>query len=332
MGRRTLWTTAGWLLSGLLLAGCQVGGSPVSERQGYFTWVDEQGRVRYSPIVEAPDQQSPAPDRKITREPEAEYTLENYPDAEQLRKEGYVRPGERQPYFTWRDANGNVRVSYYRPDTRTDAEKGLVEPPVRITPASVYHGGQAPAEREPVPGYDPDAFAILGIEPSGEDYMTRFSEVCCQALNPASHHEWQSGREFGVRVTDASPVYPFPSGDSPYELVALPDHPASSGFLIRIHSYAHDGVFVPSFAFLDEQRRPVRLVTDLVMAFTPETWHRRGYLSAWVPVFPGQGERWLLVFTRSRDLRGQTVIETPQGPESIPHVTTGELGLKMLED
>ena len=36
-----------------VLGGCQIGGSTVSEREGYFTWVDEQGRVRYSPITGA---------------------------------------------------------------------------------------------------------------------------------------------------------------------------------------------------------------------------------------------------------------------------------------
>ncbi|WP_236744244.1 hypothetical protein [Marinobacter similis] len=103
----------------------------MSEREGYYTWVDEQGRVRYSPIVATSDQtpakesasetagagQQKMPESNAAAAPaeeaggavssegeETEFTLENYPDANELAKDGYVRPGERQPYFTWRDA------------------------------------------------------------------------------------------------------------------------------------------------------------------------------------------------------------------------------------
>ena len=77
---------------------------------------------------------------------------------------------------------------------------------------------------------------------------------------------------------------------------------------------------------------PVRLVTDLVMAFTPENWHRRGYLEAWVPAFPDRGERWLLIFTNAEDLAGQTVTETRHGPKALSHSTEGELGLELVAD
>jgi hypothetical protein len=73
-------------------------------------------------------------------------------------------------------------------------------------------------------------------------------------------------------------------------------------------------------------------VTDLVMDYSPETWRRRGYLEAWVPVFPGQGERWLLLYTREQDLQAQTVVETRQGPKAIPHVRFGEFGIATFED
>ena len=167
------------LLLATSLAGCQIGGSVVSGREGYFTWVDEQGRVRYSPIAGTTGEQPEQPAGKEGGDADAagtgpkpelreetKYTLENYPDAGQLERDGYVRPGEPQPYFTWRDAEGNVRVDYYQPDTRSDRQKGLVAPPVRITAARVYHAGPDTADRAPVPGHDPDAFAILGIEPA----------------------------------------------------------------------------------------------------------------------------------------------------------------------
>jgi hypothetical protein len=324
----------------------------VSEREGYFTWVDEQGRVRYSPIagtgnkesdkdaqeqggsgaaVEPSQSDNGAGPESGLRE-ETEYTLENYPDAGELEKDGYVRPGERQPYFTWRDAEGNVRVSYYRPDTRSDLEKGLVAPPVQITEASVYHGGPEGPDQTPVEGYDPDAFAILGIDAPTDDYFTRFSATCCDSMDAASRQEWQSGREFGVTLSYGSVTHPFLTGTSPYQLVALPDADKHASLVIRLRSYAKDGVFVPSLVFLDETMAPLRLVTDLVMDFTPENWHRRGYLEAWVPAFPRQGERWLVLFTREQDLEGQTVMETGNGPRKIPHIRRGEIGLMQVEE
>ncbi|WP_088828212.1 MalM family protein [Marinobacter sp. es.048] len=335
-----------------VLGGCQGGGSTVSEREGYFTWVDEQGRVRYSPIAGAENSKADKdaealPDPGSAEEPaqpddgaspesglkeENEYTLENYPDAGELEEDGYVRPGERQPYFTWRDAEGNVRVSYYRPDTRSDLEKGLVEPPVQITEASIYHADPDGPDQTSVEGYDPDAFAILGIEAPTDDFFTRFSATCCETLDAFSRQGWQSEREFGVTLSDGSETHPFLTGTSPYQLIALPDADKHASLVIRLHSYAKDGVFVPSLVFLDQKMAPLRLVTDLVMDFTPENWHRRGYLEAWVPAFPGQGERWLVLFTREQDLEGQTVIETRVGPQKIPHIRHGEIGLMQVEE
>jgi len=331
-----------------VLGGCQNGGSTISEREGYFTWVDEQGRVRHSPIARAADQgaseqraaksteDSGPSDKRAGPESElqeeTEYTVENYPDAGQLEKDGYVRPGERQPYFTWRDAEGNVRVSYYRPDTRSDLDKGLVEPPVQITEASVYHAGPDVADQAPVEGHDPDAFAILGIETDTEEFLDRFSATCCAAMDARSGQRWQSGREFGVTIAESSPTHPFLTGSSPYQLIALADADEHGSFVMRLRSYANNGVFVPSVVFLDERMAPLRLVTDLVMDFTPENWHRRAYLEAWIPAFPGQNERWMVLFTRDEDLKGQTVIETPSGPMKIPHATEGEIGLMKVED
>lgn len=334
------------------LVGCQIGGSPVSKREGYFTWVDEQGRVRYSPIVESPPT-PPKPDSPDTRadaeadavaQPadadaqgpalaeDTEYTLENYPDAEQLEKDGYIRPGEPQPYFTWRDAEGNVRVSYYQPDTRSEQARRGPEPPIRITEASVYHRDPEASAAQPVPGQDPDAFDILGIEEPAGRFFDRFARSCCAGLDPDQPLQWQAGREFGMTIDDGAPTHAFSTGRSPYQLVRLPPPEQAPAFVIHLRSYARDGVFLPSLVFLDQNMTPVRLVTDLVMTFTPENWHRRGYLEAWVPAFPSEGERWLVLFTRAEDLRDQTVVELSSGPKRVPHVAAGEIGLRQIEE
>jgi hypothetical protein len=312
----------------------------VGEREGYFSWVDEQGRVQYTRI---PDQggrpvSSQAEDNQHTSEHEApeleqddEYTLDSYPDGDELNKAGNLRPGQRQPYFTWRDADGNVRVSYFTPDTRSDVEKGLIAAPVELSPASVYHRSES-AYAEPVEGYDPDAFAILGIEQEPESEFDAFRRQCCDGLASRSSQAWQSGREFAVRLEASSPEHDFDTGRSPFQLIALPARSSLPAFVARLRSYDHNGLVIPSLAFLDQDLRPIRLVTDLVMDYSPETWRRRGYLEAWVPVFPGRGERWLMLYTREQDLQAQTVVETKQGPKAIPHVRFGEFGIATFED
>jgi hypothetical protein len=37
----------------MVMAGCQSSGAPVGEREGYFSWVDEQGRVQYTRIPDS---------------------------------------------------------------------------------------------------------------------------------------------------------------------------------------------------------------------------------------------------------------------------------------
>jgi len=328
------------VFAAVLLAGCQSKGPVTSQKEGYFSWVDEQGRVQYTRIPEHGENLLPGPvsgetadasaDNKAKADDASEYTLDNYPDGEMLHRAGNVRPGDPQPYFTWRDANGVVRVSYFTPDTRSDSDKGLAPAPVKLTPASIYHNNNR-RFTEPVEGYDPNALAILGVEQEPLDEFSRFSRLCCQALNVQDATIWQWEREFGLYIGKDSPVHVFSTGRSPYGVVQLPSGDNRKAFVSRIRSYGRNGLFVPSLVFLDRDFRPVRMVTDLIPDYSPETWRRRGFLEAWVPVFPGRGERWLLVFTRDSELESQTVIETGQGPKVIPHRATGELGIATFE-
>lgn len=328
------------------MTGCQSSGPTSSTgREGYFTWVDEQGQVRHSPIPEAAGgnqeddergqnrAEGQRADRRNSREDSAsqeyddEFNLENYPDGDQLEKDGYIRPGEPKPYFTWRDAEGNFRVSYYQPDTRSAVEKGRIKPPVELTEASIHQAGAVSGEAALPEGADPEAMAVLGMEPDVESFFAQWSRACCQSMDRAESEDWQQGREFGVDMDETAPVHPFSTGDSPYRLVRLPPAATHNDFILRLRSFAKKGVFVPSVAFLDASFEPVRVVTDLVAEYVPESWHSHGYLQAYIPVFPGRGERWMVLFTRDGDLAGQTVIEGKYGPEAIPHSRTGELGL-----
>lgn len=326
----------------IAMAGCQSSGQDsTGSREGYFTWVDEQGQVRYTPIPETPADTDEGKERDGSPDPQSssssgkassegyhdEFNLDNYPDGDQLAKDGYVRPGEPQPYFSWRDAQGNVRVSYYKPDTRSAVEKGHIRPPVQLTEASIYHPGEDTGAAGLPEGADPEALAVLGLESGAETFFDKWSRQCCRNLDRTESESWQTGREFGIDMDETAPSHTFSTGDSRYRLVRLPSEKKHNDFILHLRSFARDGVFVPSVAFLDASFKPLRIVTDLVAEYVPEAWHRHGYLHAYIPVFPGRGERWMLIFTRDSDLDGQTVFEGEYGPKAIPHTRTGELSL-----
>lgn len=375
-----------WLLLGALAVfatGCQFPGhspAPSADGQRYYTWVDEQGRVRQSPIQadtvppeqalsieevvgdvqaeqamvrEAPSAQAIASAQSVeqsTQSPEqasldnerrrvslppqnpadAEYNLSNYPDGNELAEAGFIREGERLPYFTWRDAEGNIRVSYFRPDSQAfSGDAGAVQA-LDLTPASVYlEADQPPSLPVTAEGDLPQAFAVLGIDAPQRSYFERWRESCCDALTLQQVEAWQLGREFRVLVEPSSPSWPFMEGVSHYRLIQLPRADELASFVLRLKSFNRDGLFVPSLAFLDNSLKPLRVVTDLVPEYHPETWHRLGFLDIRVPAVPQQGERWLMIYTRDSDLAGQTVIETERGPRAIPHIATGLLSLSV---
>ena len=355
-----------------LLSGCQFpSGKPFGAKEGYFTWVDEQGQVRQTripdtvePIESAAAKNSPlqtqAPQGShsdsaqsgdsASEEPQAgaaaehdEFNLENYPDGDALAERGFIRPGDPEPYFTWRDAQGNVRVSYYQPDTRTAVEKGEIEPPLQLTRASVYEASSAPVEAKLPEEADPLASAVLGLDGGIAPFFERWSEACCATLDRSNHVNWDMGREFGVDVDENLPRHSFVSGSSHYRLIGLPlapsDHkeadelerPVAKDFILRLRSFDQKGMFVPSVAFLDRDFKPVRLVTNLVADYIPESWATHGHLRSYIPVFPSRGERWMLVYTTRQDLAEQTVIETRFGPRAIEHQPKGQLGLVRVE-
>jgi hypothetical protein len=342
-------------VSSLLLAACQSTGAGPDRDDGYFTWVDEQGRVRQSVIpresLEEAVSMTPVassatatPTRERSAEAgvdgssggstasrtDAEFNLENYPDGNELAEAGFVRPGDPMPYFTWLDAAGNVRVSYFTPDTRTDVEKGLISPPVRLTPASTYQpdpDGAAPD----APEANADTLAILGVEQGGLSWFEQWRKACCDNLAPSSPQAWEEDREFSVSIDKNAPRHGFSTGESAYRLVRLPAAGKRKDLVVRLRSFAVDGeLFVPSLAFLDGALNPVRVVTDIAHQFVPESWHRQAYLQAWIPAFPEQGERWILIFTREQDLKGQTVVEGRYRPVVYQHEQAGLMSVEAV--
>ncbi|MCH8497537.1 MAG: MalM family protein [Marinobacter sp.] len=262
---------------------------------------------------------------------EEEYNLANYPDAEELEARGYYRPDQPPPYFTWRDAEGNVRTSYYVPAVRKRPH-GAAPDPSTLSPATIYTPGDAlqlryPSPGEPNAGQGIDPFQLLGLDTPEDDMVTLWQGNCCEALALEDVVRWRDNREFPVTIDDSSPRHDFIWGVSAYRWVRLPPAGSSYDRTLQIRSFIDKGMFVPTLVFLDEDLQVQRIVTELAGDYQPRRWHRRGYVETRVRF---DGEQWLLVLTREEDAHSQTVIESPQGPEVIPHSPHGLLSLQLV--
>lgn len=270
----------------------------------------------------------PAPDKPqqsgAATPTDDEYTLENYPDGDELAKKGFIREGDPLPYYTWRDAQGNVRVDYYRPEPGFEKASAANDGPA-LSSALVLDGS-----RQSLPDrVNRETLKVLGIDRT-ESLIQSWMDQCCEGLPVKDLADWDDSREFQLDFDDLAPEFTFSTGDSIYRLVRLPEGKGVTAFVLQLRTYIDHGVFVPTLAFLDKDMQTQRLVTDLVFDFRPESWHSHGFLEARVPVFPDRGDHWLLIMSRQEDQAGQTVVETEKGPEVIPHADHGLLGLAQI--
>lgn len=98
-------------------------------------------------------------------------------------------------------------------------------------------------------------------------------------------------------------------GRSYYAALKLPTSRQSYG--LRVRSFANRQVVYPSLLFLDEAKRPTRLVSDAVYQLHPETWYRYAYIEGTVQVRAERGERYVLLITTDEDRSLQTLDNKP---------------------
>ncbi|WP_158227194.1 MalM family protein [Mangrovitalea sediminis] len=260
-----------------------------------------------------------------------EYNLKNYPDGDTLAKHGFVRDKSHRPYFTWVDAENNLRSSFYQPPPfkeKTLPKGGSSLDGVAFNRASVL--AYRPAKPVDLPkDAAPGVSRVLGLNRPPQ-FLASFSESCCNTLQKGDIADLPPDRDFLVKVEDSDPVFDFSSGKSYYRWVKLPD--SRLPYALRVKSFIHNGVFVPTLVFFDSQFHITRLITDISFDYAPERWYRYGYLQATFPVYPAGhgGDRWLLVMTRKRDLHQKTIVDHENGIPPIQHTPTGSLELAVV--
>lgn len=295
----------------------------------YYTWVDETGRVRYTQIPQdkssspAPDQAGSGISGDPSANPSAPLSLEDYIDAEELQKRGYVRPDEDARFYTWVDHNGIIHNSPYPPAAVEVAPdpKGLAQ---KISPFLQVERLRPSAS---VVG-EADDFAkrLFQLDQAPKGRLAALSEHCCKDLSATQIYEIDLEDGQVLEFTADSERYPFATGESAYQLVRLPA--SSREYLLRIRSFVKGEVFYPALVFLDNQFEPQRLVSNVVFDFTPENWFRYGYLEGRVVVEP-QKESYLLVLTLKEDLHRQTLVKRKNRDVPAKHSQQGLLHISV---
>lgn len=289
-----------------------------------------------TPVNDSPaEAHAPAKSKKTqssSGKPEFDLTVVDevdYVDGDELEQNNFVRPGEAQRYYTWRDAEGRMVNSPY--DGKDAAAVSASRPQNVVAKkevAKISTFDQIPSVKSASSDADANALKILGIKANAvEEKQAQISnflgEACCLELDFEFITELPLDDEFLVEVNRTSKRHIFLSGKSAYELVLLPD--ADKDYLVRFKTFINDEAFLPTFVYLDEKFLPVRIVTNISTTYTPENWFRYAYLEGVVDAkVSTAGERYILIITTRKGVESKTFFVDEKAKDiTISH---GELG------
>ena len=273
-----------------------------------------------------PGSEHTSADGKTEPSSDAEFNLNRYPDSRELARHGYVRDPSERPYFTWRDAQGQLRVSYYEPKgDQADIASQTSTNGEAYTEATVLKPGGNLALPE---GADPDVARVMGLQRT-PSVFAKLVGNCCAEVPKGDIADLPGDRNYLLKVDSEALKYAFRTGESPYRLVRLPS--LKGPVDLKLKSFVHNGVFIPTLAFLDDKFQVTRLVTDLAFTYEPEKWYRYGFLEARLPLYPEQGEKWVLIFTRKQDVDNITLLDDGRNQAPIKHTRRGTLDLELAK-
>ena len=271
----------------------------VESKRRYFTWVDANGTLHNSSYAGEPGARSEAPQRLRSGE---------YVDADVLEGRNFVRSEQGTAYYTWVDDRGQMRNS----PIVEGAASAVVAP---AAPIAFSEGRQVAFTRRPaaLPALDgrqsPALQALLQGNPAQDGPYRELLEYCCDQLAESDFTELSADEPRYQELNRFSPSLAFPMGRSYYAALALPRSQHTYG--LRVRSFANQQVVYPSLLFLDEHRRPTRLVSDAVYQLHPETWYRYAFIEGTVAVQAAQGERYVLLLTTDEDRALRTLDNQP---------------------
>ncbi len=282
--------------------GSQYGGE---SKRRYFTWVDASGALQNS--FYAGSQTLAGGHAVVLGSGERS---SDYISSEVLEGHGYARAEQDGAYFTWVDEQGRMRNSQL-PPAHTGGEVSAAGQAVAYS-----EGREVEFRRKaaPLPGLDgqPSAAMRALLAGSGGAQQERYQalvERCCGQLAEDAFDELAADEPRYEELNRFSPRLEFPMGRSYYAALKLPRSQRNYG--LRVRSFANAQLVYPSLLFLDEAKRPTRLVSDAVYQLHGETWYRYAFIEGTVPVKAAAGERYLLVLTTDEDRSLRTLDNQP---------------------
>lgn len=287
-------------------AGVWPGSAPSTgeSKRRYFTWVDGSGQLHNSFYAGAQIAGASGRDQVLASGERAG----DYIDSQVLEGRGFVRDGDDSPYFTWVDEHGRMHNSPVPTASRNTA---ATQTAVRYT-----EGRQIEFERSKpaLPMLDGQPTAAMqallaGSEVREEGLYGELVARCCGQLRDSDFKPLSADEPRFEELDRFSPSFDFPMGRSYYAALRLPASRQSYG--LRVRSFANRQVVYPSLLFLDEAKRPTRLVSDAVYQLHPETWYRYAFIEGTVQVRAERGERYVLLITTDQDRSLQTLDNKP---------------------
>ncbi|NWL80891.1 transcriptional regulator [Pseudomonas taiwanensis] len=294
-------------------------------KRRYFTWVDASGNLQNS-FYAAGQVDSGQRDFVLPNGQRSE----EYVDSDVLEGRGYSRPEQGPAYFTWVDEQGRTHNSPVpargKETDGDDARPG----PVAYTEAREMEFKRKAALLPSLDGQPTAAMKALleGSEEQGEALYQSLVDRCCGQLADAAFTEVSVEEPRYEELNNLSPSFDFPMGRSYYSALKLPRSQHSYG--LRIRSFANRQVVYPSLLFLDEAKRPTRLVSDAIYQLHGETWYRYAFIEGTVQVRANQGERYVLLLTTDEDRSLQTLDNKPF-KRPLQDLALSEAGMQVHE-
>lgn len=253
--------------------------------------------------------------------------------------EGRILQPARQPFFVTRDLDGNEQITFYSPTLAKEArDKAQTE--LRLSEATIYSAGAGNTIQARLPAdADPQALAILmSASQSQDDYFTGFAKRCCELLPKAGVKVLEFGRAEHLRVTEDLLPYRFAEGDSRYLIFKLPA--SRDDYILELRAFVRKyksegvshGVFFPQVITLSKALKPLRIIVNPVLSYSPETWSSYAFLQGVFKVdrSKGQEEEYVLVNTTREQLKLSSQYYSGDELVAIEHMKYGSLGVKVL--
>ena len=286
--------------------GFQINPKSAKERKRkYYTWVEADGRTHNTEYAATP--------QKIEKKEQVlqgGVLASDFVDADQLARQGFMRDGDENPYYTWVDPTGRLVSSQYQPGP---AYSGVSKNVIDYTEGNQHVFNQKLVATDSIqiskneslgavlPAMDQKPQSVITLD---KKLAARIKDTCCAQLAPSSFYPLSPDVSVYEKLNELSPSYDFPTGHSYFIPIRLPVSQQTYG--IKVKSFAQKGLFYPVLLFLDENRQPTRYVTDAVVEYHEETWNRYAHLEGRIQIKPSYKERFVLVFTTEEDLKRVT--------------------------